>query len=254
MNHQQAPIGDELLSAWLDDELATAERERVAAALTQQPALAARLEALRLANELTRRHAQAIDTLPLTLQLNTLLQASLPGPAATAAPAGAARVLPWPQRLRRWQNVQPLALAAGLLLAVGLSWTVLQRTGSNDAVVMEMAVNAALLEQIASGERVQLGDLALSPRFSFRSAEGQWCRLYRVDAPTLSSDEVACRGTVGWELRASLPATSEAGSQYLPASSDNAGLDTVLDALMQGAPLPLASEAELIRQGWNSDD
>jgi hypothetical protein len=244
MNHHEAPIGDELLSAWLDGELDLQQRERVATALEADPALAARLEALQLANELTLRHAAAIDALPLPARLDSLLQA-----ASSPQPVAGAKVVPlsWSRRLQ--QGLQPLALAAGLLLAVGLSYSVLQRSEQAPAPA-ELALHAILLEQIASGEQVLLGDLSLSPRFSFRSSEGQWCRLYRVDAPTLSSDEVACRSDAGWELKAALPATAQDGDSYLAASSDEAALDAVLDQLMRGSPLPLANEAELIRQGW----
>ena len=247
MNHHDAPIGDELLSAWLDDELPTPERERVAEALETDPGLVARLAALRLANELTRQHARRIDPVPLSPALQ-----DAPDPAVAAANNSATAALqppalPWHSRVAAWRGFQPLSLAASLLLAVVLSYSVLQ-----PADEPQLALHAALLEQVASGETVQLGDLALSPRFSFVGNQGQACRVYRVSAPSLSNDEIACRSEQGWELQASVTALAQGGDQYLPASSSDSALDSTLDALMSGAPLSLEAERELMLQGWTA--
>lgn len=254
MNHHNAPIGDELLSAWLDDELPAPDRERVAAALEVDPGLVARLAALRFANELTRQHARDIDRAPLSPALRALLQ-DAPEPAPGNAvnhdtpvtTAHQATLLPWHSRIAAWRGFQPLSLAASLVLAVVLSYSVLQP--SDDP---ELALHAALLEQVASGESLQLGDLALNPRFSFVGSQGQACRVYRVSGPSVSSDEIACRSERGWDLQVSVPAMVQGDDQYLPAGSNVSALDSTLDALMSGAPLSLEAERELMLQGWTA--
>lgn len=260
MHNTEAPIADELLSAWLDDELAPAERARVDAALAAQPALAARLQQLRLANELTRRHAGAIDQLPLRPALQALL-AQAPEASAAAASAepsangSGATILPLRARItRQWQqlNQNTLALAASLVLAVGLSVGVMQR--NTDNAQDGFALHAALLEQVASGDTLQIGATSLSPRFSFRATDGNWCRVYHVDEASQSLDNIACREGDAWTLQVSVPAPQQDAGVYVPATSDAAGLDAELDRLMQGAPLALDTEARLLREGWQAPE
>jgi hypothetical protein len=245
MDHSEASIGDELLSAWLDDELAPADRQQVSAALAAQPALARRLEQLRLANDLTRQHASLIDALPLPAQLHTLLAPDQPVPASTA------QVLTWRTRVQQWRHFQPVSVAASLVLALVLSYSLLLE---QDSPVGASDHQAALLAEVLSGETLDLGELVLTPRFSFRSIGGQWCRLYRVEAPTLSLDNIACLDGDIWRQQASLPAKTADGAQYLPASATAGTLDAALDALMQGVPLPLDAETRLILTQWSTAD
>lgn len=250
MHTNDTPIGDELLSAWLDAELAPAERARVDAALAEQPALAARLEQLRQANWLTRQHAGAIDQHPLRPALQALL-----GAAPAAELAVGATILPLRSRIaRQWQQLRQgpgaLALAASLMLAVGLGFVVMQRDDSSaDAA---FALHAALLEQVASGDTLQIGSTSLSPRFSFRATDGNWCRLYRVNEAGRSLDNIACLEDDSWSLKASLPAVQQDGNLYVPATRDAASIDAELDRLMQGAPLSQDTEARLLREGWQA--
>lgn len=234
------PIGDELLSAWLDDELAPAERERVAAAIAAQPALAARLEQLRLANELTRRHAGAIDARPLPAALLHLLE-NAEQPAALPHNVTVLHGHKWQAR------PVAVAMAAVLVLAVGIAFNGLQR----DATPGVPDLQAALLEQVPSGSSIAAGELQLTPRFSFRNSEGNWCRLYHVAGAVGSTDNIACRMGAGWELQASLAAVTADDSEYRPATGAGSELDTVLDTLMRGAPLSAAEERAVLQQGWD---
>lgn len=252
--HTETPITDELLCAWLDGELTATERARVDAALAAQPALAERLERLRLANELTRRHADAIDRQPLRPALQALLATTAPA----APPGQAGTVVPLPLRARllhHWQQLSvaqgSLALAASLVLAVGLALVVMQR---DDSAADGFALHAALLEQVASGDTLQVGSSTLSPRFSFRNTAGDWCRVYHVEEPGQGSDNIACRVNEGWTLQASLPAAQQDADAYVPATGTADGLDVLLDQLMQGAPLSLDTEARLLRQGWQAPE
>ncbi len=242
MYNSEAPIGDELLSAWLDDELSPEDRQRVAAALATQATLAARLEQLRLANDLTRQHARVIDALPLSPRLDALLAAA---PERTSA-----EVIAMPVR-HTWRLTQPVALAASVLLTLGLGFGLLR---DNGAAAGAPDLHAALLAEVRSGDTLAVGELQLSPRFSFRNSDGQWCRLYRVDGAAQSLDNVACHDGSTWLQQASLPAAVQDDSQYLPATSDSRALDTVLDELMQGAPLALDMEERLIDNGWSTAD
>ena len=113
-------IDDAMLSAYLDGELMAQDLRDVRAALATDPALAARLAALHRVNELVVRHAKALDATPLPAGVLGLLQ---PDAAPSANRAGNATVVqgPW-QRWSRHGGVQ-LALAASLVLALGLAFT-----------------------------------------------------------------------------------------------------------------------------------
>ena len=109
---------DEQLMAYADGELAGAERAAVETAIATDPALAARVESYRAGRRLLKQRFAAVAGEPVPQRLLDLLQ----------PPAASDKVVPLRPRAaapvtapRRTRPVWPMALAASLLLALGLA-------------------------------------------------------------------------------------------------------------------------------------
>lgn len=241
MNTQRS-FDDTTLSAFIDGELPAHEMQAVNAELARDPALAQRYAALKLANDLVLQHARALDDVPLRAATLALLQ-----PDATAAAPANVIQGPW----RRWTHVQR-ALAASLVIGIGLAVAYWQQPGSPDALPA-LAAYSAQLDTAPSGSELSVAAATLTTRFSFRDSENRYCRQYQLSTETAASQNIACRSADGWTLVTSLPdAPPAAGAAYQPASS-SASLNAALDSMMQGAALDLETEAALIRNGWQDE-
>jgi hypothetical protein len=244
----QRNIDDAMLSAYLDGELPAQDLRDVRTALAADPALAARLAALLEVNELVLRHARALDATPLPASVLELLQntqseSAQPMPTATIVQG------PW-QRWSRHAGAR-LALAASLVLALGLALNNLFEPVP--AELPAFAAYAELLDTSPSGTSVLVDGAMLVNRFSFRGQDESYCRQYQLSTTTTGTENVACRTAQGWTLVASLPVPANvAPDAYQPASSSTE-LNAVLDAMMQGAALDLATEAALIERGWQDE-
>jgi hypothetical protein len=160
----------------------------------------------------------------------------------------------------------PSALAAGIALAVGLAIGVplgQQRGGASAELGLAAAAGAirpgdelyALLDSVPSGETRPLGrDISATPRLTFRTATGAYCRQIGVGGAIGSAEALACREDDTWTLRAAVfepqtPAASGA-AVYRPASRAPDALDAAVNALIEGQPLDPEAEADLMASGW----
>lgn len=232
-------IDDDMLSAYLDRELAVQDMQIVHAALVSDPVLAKRFSALQRANALVAQHARALDEIPL--RASTLAMLQMDTDSVTPVPANVVRG-PW----RRWTPLQR-ALAASLIGALALTFTYLRDTASEGLPLL--AAYAQHLDTAPSGTSVVVDDATLTSRFSFRDNAGRYCRQYQLSTETSGAANIACHGAQGWVLVASMPDATTATGAYQPATSTD-GLNAVLDSMMDGAALDLATEAALIDKGW----
>jgi hypothetical protein len=238
----QHTIDDAMLSAYLDNELAAQDMRAVSEALAADPVLATRFNALQMADELVRQHARALDDIPLRPSTLALLQTD------------SGKVVPINRKVvnKSWRNWTPVqrALAAGIVVVVAVVSYL--RDPATDALPA-LAAYAAQLDTVPSGTTVNADAATLNARFSFRDGEGRYCRQYQLRGTSAAADNIACRTEQGWALVASLPLPLEARPDaYQPASS-SAELNALLDTMMQGAALDLATEANLIESGWQSE-
>ncbi len=232
-------IDDDMLSAFLDGELPAEEIQAVRAALANDAALAARLATLQRVNDLVTRHAQALDATPLPSRTLSLLQSA--GTTATVVQG------PW-QRWSRHAGAQ-LALAATLVLTLGVAVSYLR----SPAELPALAAYSGHLDNNPSGSTVTVDDATLVSRFSFRDREDRYCRQYQLGNATVAAEHVACRTEQGWTVVATLAVPVQAEiDAYQPASSSGE-LNALLDSMMQGAALDLATEAALIDRGWQQE-
>ncbi len=235
-------IDDDMLSAFLDGELPAQDILAVRTALANDPALAERLAALQRVNDMVARHAKALDATPLPSRVLALLDTTAAQPTATILQG------PW-QRWTRHAGAQ-LALAASLVLGLGVAVNYLRSPAP--AELPALATYTEQLDNTPSGATVAMDTATLVQRFSFRDRDNRYCRQYQLSTTTTGTENVACRTEQGWTLVASLAVPVTTTGDYQAASS-SAELNAVLDSLMQGAALDLATEGELIERGWQEE-
>lgn len=233
-------ITDEMLMAYADGELAAAEADEVAAATAADPDLAGRLARF-VGTRAALTDLAAVPPEPLSPGLSARVGAAL------AASRGEATVVPFPAPASRRPTWQPQALAAGLVLAVGLAGGYLlgprggPPPGLRVASLEQPQIEAALSE-LPAGARANLpgGEIALIA--SFRNADGEICREFEFDGADRDTIvAVACHSDGRWQTRFAVVAGGADPSGYAPASSLET-LDAYLAAI--GASPPIQPEEE----------
>jgi negative regulator of sigma E activity len=234
---------DETLSAFLDGELPPADMDTVREQVRRQPELAARLAELSLVDKLVRAQASRIDNVPMPANVLAML-------GADAAAQPRSNVVPFPAQLvRRW--TMPLALAASLVLAVGV---VLWRDQAPEGD-SQMAY-AALLETASSGNEITVmdakGGAKFVATFSYRNHDDRWCRQFRWREDGRDTSGIACRQDNGkWQLEHSVESVAGNDSEYRVATKpESVELDKWLDADMKGQAIDATAEAALLTNHW----
>jgi negative regulator of sigma E activity len=263
-------ISDETLSAFLDGELPEAERARVAAALANDAALAARFAQLERA-EAALKGAWPVREAALPAGITTAMDQLVAAQAARSAAASQGKVVSLDAR-RAQSAAQPApgspraqwqrwSLAASILAVVGAGLVFLgqQQPGSAQfaftpaagATLQASHPLAATLSETASGTTRDWPGAAtrggtVYPVLSFRDGAGALCREFEVADGKAVSVGVACRRDAGWNVEAiaTVPGRSAASEGYVPASGDvPAAVADAIDRLMQGEALDAAAEA-----------
>lgn len=255
-------ITNEMLSAYIDGELAPQEMERVREAIAADELLAARLRQFRRVDRLLTEFSSAIDAQPVPPAVLALLNP--PGADADAAGSAAPRavVLPLTRRpLHRGAGA--LALAAGLVLAVAIVLQFNARDGAQTgfeelvrtgAVVPSSPLHHAL-EDVRSDETYALASgagLEITPVLSFVSTRQEYCREFRVDAAARAARGVACRRDDRWETLKVVAAEARGSdAHYATATAKmDEDFDAFVDGLVADAPLGADAEARVLQSGW----
>jgi hypothetical protein len=250
-------ITDELLVAYVDDELDDAQREMVRSVLDTSPALCRRAEEMRLSRDLLREAfpLQPNATLPSSLEAAaSRLAEACAGPSTHRAP---------PVRV---QNARKYAVAAAVVLSMTaaagwLAWRVgggptrepvteLMQIGPGTALngVLETAPSAQVINVPAEGAAVRAV-------LTFRAKDGRYCREFEILAGSGGSTGIACRDDGAWraEVLLSAAAAPTDSNYYAPAGgSDEPAVAEVAEHLMQGDPLSAQEEAHLLASGWRT--
>ena len=244
-------IGDEILMAYLDNELPPDERARVEAALAADPNVRAQLSRQERLHEM---FAAAFD--PVVRQ---------PIPDRLIA---AARTAPVSMRWRLREGLSSLlsggagagmqryAVAmATLVLGIGLGIVfanLSMGTGSKDeagAIVAQRDLAHILDVQLASDETTN------GPRVgvSFRSKAGALCRTFDMAASADNVAGIACRKGSAWTVEALAPAEAHSGAPYEVAGSGMpAAVRDALAGLIDGEPLNAKQEQQARDDGWRA--
>lgn len=268
---------DETLSAWLDGELTDERADELRARLDREPELAARLAQLEHTDERVRAAYAGVLDEPLPQSVLDLLAPASEHGAATrgsghgagdavdatrgsdhsAGDAGGADVIALrPRDPRRWLTL-PVAAAAGIALAVGVLVGHLAGPGPGPALVAGIVEPGTtlhgVLQSAPSAETRALGpNFAATPRLTFRTAGGDYCRQIDVAVPGGTTETLGCRRGGRWQVELTAFAAAAADGAFRPAAGDSTPVRAAVDALLDGAPLDAEAERALIANGWTA--
>jgi hypothetical protein len=249
-------ISDETLMAYADGELDAATRASVEAAMQEDPEIRKRVADHRALRETLRGAFSAVLDEPVPQRL---IEAAR-GPSAArktgvadlsrAREAARQRI---PASSRRWQ---PAAMAASLLLGVGLGF--LTWHGSRSALIQpgvggELIAGAALAEALStqlSGDR--LAERNAVAGLSFRNKSGAYCRTFSLPGTDPSSG-LACREGTDWRIKAlaqSPRAAADSGNYRTAASDESPAIRAAVESSIEGEPLDHAGEIAARQAGW----
>lgn len=248
-------VTDEMLSAFLDGELEPSRADEIRAALSNEPALRARLAQFRQSDDVMRSAASTLENRHLPKSVTTLLGHEHSDAGDLVRQRGDR-----PRDGRFW----PTALAASIALVVGLvSGSLYLGTtveagapGSQDVAgrVEPGQPLFAALEAVPSGETVTMGtaEATMHPVLSFESVGGEVCREFEFSRPNESVRAIACRENEAWRVDFAVRAESlEANSGYQTASASDVKLiDEYVAGVMAGDAFGAETEAKLISNGW----
>lgn len=235
---------DEELVAFADGELDLAAATSIAAAIADDPLLAARVEGLKATRARLKEAFAGIANEPVPSSLTRLVMS---GGAAEAA-STETRAAP-----RRPARSLPMAAAlAGLLVGATATWVAL-RPGTSPPVTT--ASTAFALEiplgtwtDGSSGSSGAAGTVTL--RQTVRTRAGL-CRSFTVtESPARAYDGVACRIEGAWQVQ--VMALAANGNAFVPAGAAGP-VDAFLDAAEAGDPLPADEVKRLINRRWAGD-
>jgi len=201
-------LNDELISAFLDNELDAEQRAHVEEMLRRDKGAAARLERMRATDILLQR------------ALAPALIGETDAVAATIMRTG--RV----SGSKRWAT-RFAAIAASMLFGAFVSrWA-----GYPEPMHRAYEITpqqAQLLETAPSGAVREVGTSTFEVVLSLQTEAGQLCRQFRLTRDTHSTDVLACRGEAdAWRMVVSAAAAGP--EAYVPA-----GANSVLDAAIIG--------------------
>jgi hypothetical protein len=217
-------LNDELLSAYLDNELDDPRREAVSAALATDAGARLRLERMR--------------------QADRALRTALPLPQGDSFEATVAARIQMGRAMPRWQRtVLPWALAASVAGLVAGS--LLPRAQSPDGLSAPNSVLARALDEQRSGAAGQGTSMVLS----FQAEDGRYCRLFRVARTADSGEGLACRGSADWQIVA-WDATTTSTEGYRAAGA-GALIDGAMSELGGRPAMDANEEGAAIARDWS---
>lgn len=240
---------DEQLSAFLDGELPANEMDALSREVEADKELAARLDRLSEANVAYVAAVGSIDDAPMSTGLKAAMAA---GPAA--------KVIQFRPRNIGAFVMEHRAIAAALVCAAAV-WSVFStmRPAGDVPPDSQGYIAAAsplhrMLEETPSSVPVKLpGGVEATPRLTFATAAGSFCRQYRLQSATGSSEAIACREDDGWRIEVAVFGAPGAnpGDFQTAAGSASQTLDAFIDRAIAGEPLDAEQESDAIDRGWH---
>ncbi|MFK7829481.1 MAG: anti-sigma factor [Congregibacter sp.] len=240
-----------LLSQYIDGELAAPESRALEARLHEESALQSVLVRMQELNQ--RLRDSLTERADIPEQITEMLK---PEPKSPLEETGAI-VLNFPGGVIPARRVESprwaYALAASLVAAVAL---VLINNGNTpqNSLWDDSALVAAALDQTASGsEWTTLSDgRKIQPVLTFPHEDGNWCREYLLRGADADWRAVACKQGESWVTQAAgLESYLETADAYRPAgSNDAAPVAVFISQHAAGIALGLEQESKLIQSNW----
>ncbi len=235
-------VPDHTLMAYADGELDDAARKLIEAAMREDPEVRKRVAEHRaLRGALQKGFADELDE-------------PVPERLLSAVRKPRIRAKGSESNLRRWRGAPSLAMAASLLLGLGLGYWVhrdansLLRTTASEGVVAGGALSNSLSNQLSADHPA--GAVA-TIGLSFRSKSGAFCRTFSLEGNATSG--LACREGKSWKVLV-LGQTSHAGTAgegyRVAASGDSGLLRSAVEEAIRGEPLDRPGEIAARQSGW----
>lgn len=253
--HNPAERDDELLSAYLDDELPQDDADALTERLAREPALMQRLQALRAADDEARAMFSRIDEEPLPQAILDMLQDS------DTTTHEKDNVVPFPQRIARQLLQAPVAIAASVALAAGFLADRMLLEGPADAqgiealVAQQIAPDSEVYELLENG--VSTATLVLQDGsearllLTFQDQDGDWCRQLSVAQDARQLQALACRRNGQWQSEALAFGETASGNYQQASAQTPAAINAAIDRVIGGnQPLDVSAEAALVERGW----
>lgn len=247
-------ITDEMLSAYIDNELAPNEMNRVRNALAQDKVLAARLRRLEESDALIAAAYSAIDNEPMPEGVMALLEGAAPKP-----PAADHTVIAFPGRRPRAPRHWAAPLAASVALAIGVVVGMQVGSGTTQPGVMlagDVHSKSALhdvLMRTPSGKTAKLAqtNVTVTPILSFEAKDGRFCREFSVDGASEGRRALACMRDGHWRVEIAVASAQLDKGGYVTATSGLAAqFDSVIEEVMASDAFDESVERQLIEIGW----
>jgi hypothetical protein len=241
-------VTEEMLFAYVDGELDPATAARIEAALSQDAALAARVDEQRRLRELLHGRFDPVALEPVP---ERLLQAAAASPAAATDIQSARRRQASPPTGNSWSWREWGAMAATLVLGLmaGFAWN---GPGGNQPLVTRDGglVAAGSLADALSNQRAgrQADGSSAQIGLSIRSDNGEYCRSFTVQ----QAAGLACRRGEQWAVDVVVRGNEAAGQgQFRQAGSSlPAAVRSAIEQRMTGEPLTEAEETAQVRAQW----
>jgi hypothetical protein len=230
-------IDEQMLMAFVDGELAGADRARVERAAAADPALAGAIAEQRRVRERLAGHYAPVAEEPVPERLRSMLESKV------------VPIAPRPRRPHRlgWRELSALAAT----FVAGIVGAQLIRPASQPGPVgtgplYASATLARTLDtQLASA---QPKDAPIRIGVSFAARDGRLCRTF--DSGALAA--LACRGGDAWEVMTAVRMPGAGTGEYRQAGSADAPVMQVAQEMMAGAPFDAAAERRARDSGWRS--
>jgi hypothetical protein len=235
-----------MITAWLDGEVSSKDRQIIEAAISASPELGMRVARLSRADRLLAPAYADTLSAPIPKRFDDLL--ADPKPVAASAAASV-----W-SRLAGFLSPRPVAIAtASLLFGVAVGGLMLSRVEGGPAFQPDangqMVANREMATRLASAQSG--GEGALRIRLSMVDDAGQYCRQFE----TASAAGLACLDGKVWTIDTLVPAAHSADAEGLYVMANGASDPAIAAALQRRGVrevLDRDQEAVAIAAGWKT--
>lgn len=226
---------EELISAYLDNELNDIDRADFEKRLQEEDAFAERFATFNENDIALKQHYTAIDDTPVPDSIMSLLEGSEHQEAPLRDNV---------TEIKHWQRAKWLPIAASFLLVALSIPLYLSMTNDNYPSI------ASVLGEQASGQSFNLNEeQQIRLTMSFTNGQGNLCREYLLSQQNSAIQSVSCNIDGDWQTQISGEIELADIQSYQPATGKLAeNVESWLDANMASDPLSIAEEKQRLRQ------
>lgn len=249
-------LSEETLMAYADDELDAATRASVEAAMQEDPEIGKSIARHRALRDRMQGAFSAVLNEPVPDRLVDAARGRIAAPQGAVVDLSLAREAAGQKNSAARTRWQPAAMAASLLLGLGLgflawhgSGATLIRPGAGGGLVAGAALVEALSTQLSDD---RAADRVAVTGLSFRDKSGDYCRTFVLTGSDASSG-LACHEGTDWRIKALAQAPREAanpGNFRTAASESSPLIRAAVENSIDGEPLDHAGEIAARQTGW----